>query len=265
MVEVRVGRPQFSAPFRRGLGVANRNESLRVTREFSLQISTFTSIHRPDRCPMEAFDLPGNQRLAGAEMINCRVRVGGSKLKHRRKISRRVIQLIAVAAILAGHTTLHHTPAYAQESIGEALAVIEATTVTGKAGTQNLVAGAKVYLGDRLVTDNSGTAQLLFSDGTKMVVGPKSELLLDAFVFRSAAAENQFAVRALTGVFRFITGDSPKHAYLIHTPTATMGVRGTSFDISVKPGETNVLVYTGSAAVCSNSIGCVIAAGAPEK
>ena len=192
---------------------------------------------------------------------------GKSTLAKYQMVFVRCKPLLIVLAVcfVAAQTVRPVTASAAEASIGEALAVVEATTVTGKAGKQNLTAGTELFLGDRLVTDASGTAQLLFSDGTRMVVGPKSELLLDAFVFRSGAAENQFAVRALTGAFRFITGDSPKDAYLIHTPTATMGVRGTSFDISVKPGETNVLVYTGTAAVCSNTAGCAIATGAPEK
>lgn len=195
---------------------------------------------------------------------HCRVRVGEPKLMLGRKFSVRTLGIV-LTAVLVGHNVLRDDSAYAQDRIGEAVAVVESTTVTGQAGTKSLTDGARLFLGDRLVTDDTGTAQLLFTDGTRMVVGPKSELLLDAFVFRSAAAENQFAVRALTGAFRFITGDSPKDSYLIHTPTATMGVRGTSFDIAVRPDETSVLVYTGSAAVCSNSGGCAIASGAPER
>ena len=152
----------------------------------------------------------------------------------------------------------------AEEDIGEALAVIDQASADGEVGERTLSVGAKVYLGDKVSTDGQGQAQLLFQDGTRMVVGPNSELVLDQFVFRSSAAENQFAMRALVGAFRFITGDAPKDAYIIHTPAATMGVRGTKFDISVSPDETDVLLYTGSAAVCGTNAGCTVATGAPE-
>lgn len=152
----------------------------------------------------------------------------------------------------------------AEQGIGEALAVIDQASAMGEVGDRPLTKGTTVFLGDRVMTDSEGTAQLLFKDGTRMVVGPNSELMLDAFVFRSAAAENQFAVRALGGAFRFISGNSPKDAYLIHTPSATMGVRGTKFDISVAPDETSVLLYEGTAAVCGNNAGCTIATGASE-
>lgn len=152
----------------------------------------------------------------------------------------------------------------AEKNIGKALAVVDHASAQGQVGKRTLSVGAPVYLGDHVTTDAKGTAQLLFKDGTRMVVGPNSELVLDAFVFRSAAPENQVAMRALSGAFRFITGHANKDAYLINTPSATMGVRGTEFDIAVTPNETSVLLYTGTAAVCGNNAGCTVATGAPE-
>lgn len=171
---------------------------------------------------------------------------------------------ILSAGIPAAVLGLAAPAAHAAENIGEALAVIDQASAQGEVGDRTLEAGAPVYRGDKVVTDDVGTAQLLFEDGTKMVVGPNSALVLDQFVFRSGAAENQFAIRALTGAFRFITGDSPKDAYLIQTPAATMGVRGTKFDISVTPDDTSVLLYTGGAAVCGTNGECTFATGAPE-
>ncbi len=176
----------------------------------------------------------------------------------------RILSVLSAAVPVAA-LCLAAPPAKAAENIGEALAVIDQASAQGEVGERTLEAGAPVYLGDKVVTNDVGTAQLLFEDGTRMVVGPNSELVLDQFVFRSGAAENQFAIRALTGAFRFITGDSPKDAYLIQTPSATMGVRGTKFDIAVTPDDTNVLLYTGAAAVCGNTGECTFATGAPEQ
>ena len=173
--------------------------------------------------------------------------------------------LLLPAAILGVSLSLAAAPATAaEERIGEAQAVIDRASASGEVGERELSVGAEVFLGDRVMTDGQGTAQLLFKDGTRMVVGPNSELMLDSFVFRSAAAENQFAVRALGGAFRFITGDAPKDAYLIHTPAATMGVRGTSFDFVVTPDDTKFLLYTGAATVCSINGACETAEGAEE-
>jgi hypothetical protein len=147
------------------------------------------------------------------------------------------------------------TPAVA-DGVGEALAVIDQASTKGTVGEQRLAVGMKVFLGDLVKTDSGGEAQILFNDGTRMVVGPNSELMLDDFVFRSGATENKFIVRALNGAFRFITGGAQKDAYLIQTPSATIGVRGTIFDFTVSSTETNLLLLHGGANVCGNDGKC---------
>jgi hypothetical protein len=160
---------------------------------------------------------------------------------------------------LAVGVALLFTGAIAAEPAGEAVAVIDQAEVEGEVGERDLVAGMGVFLGEKVLTDNGGEAQLLFRDGTRLVVGPNSSLVLDNFVFRSGSAENQFAIRALGGAFRFITGDQNKDAYLIQTPAATIGVRGTAFDFVVSPDDTGILLYHGGAAVCGINSGCTIA------
>lgn len=148
-------------------------------------------------------------------------------------------------------------PGAAEQQIGEAKAVIDQASAQGTVGTRTLAPGMKVHLGEQVKTDAAGEAQLLFDDGTRMVIGPNSNLTLDQYVFRSAAADNQFVIRAASGAFRFVTGSGPKDAYLIHTPAATIGVRGTSFDFSVTSGETNLLLMHGGATVCGSDGSCV--------
>jgi hypothetical protein len=45
----------------------------------------------------------------------------------------------------------------------------------------------------------------------------------------------KFAIDALGGTYRFITGRSDHSAYRIDTPAGTIGVRGTAFDFIVDP------------------------------
>ena len=146
----------------------------------------------------------------------------------------------------------------AADQIGEALAVIDQATATGTAGEQTLRVGMQLASGDRIRTDAIGQAQLLFKDGTRLVVGPNSDLELDEFVFRAEAAENKFVVNAFNGAFRFITGGAEKDAYLIRTPSATIGVRGTIFDFAVTSGETNLLLLHGGATVCGETGECTL-------
>ena len=58
------------------------------------------------------------------------------------------------------------------------------------------------------------------------------------------------------GAFRFITGNGAKKAYSLNTPTATLGIRGTSFDIAVGSRlGTGILVFDGSVRVCNRRNG----------
>jgi hypothetical protein len=120
-----------------------------------------------------------------------------------------------------------------------------------------------IYMGDSIQTGPSGEAQIDFVDSTRLVVGPSSSLLIDNSVLRNKKTMSSFVVSALRGTFRFISGTSPKPAYAIRTPTATIGVRGTEFDFAVLPdGGTEFVLFHGSAQVCDRSGNCTIVTGA---
>ncbi len=126
---------------------------------------------------------------------------------------------------------------------GQAVAVDQSAAASGAVGARELAANAPVFMGDEITTDDTGLAQLLFRDDTRMVVGPNSKLTVDRFVFSGETAASEVALGAARGAFRFITGNSPKSAYLIDTPAATIGVRGSRADILV-PGDGTVGVVS---------------------
>ena len=132
-----------------------------------------------------------------------------------------------IASILTAMALSVAATAAAQaDGVGRAVAVIDSASASGQIGDRTLAVGSMVFVGDLVKTDSAGQAQLLFDDGTRMVVGANSSLVIEEFLFRGKAAENTFAVRALGGAFRFISGDSGAQNYVIRTPTGTIGVRG---------------------------------------
>ena len=58
-------------------------------------------------------------------------------------------------------------------------------------------------------------------------VGPFSRVTLDQFVYVGQSNGQKMAVDLAKGVFRFTTGKLDKGAYIISTPSAAIGVRGT--------------------------------------
>ena len=97
--------------------------------------------------------------------------------------------------------------------------------------------------GDRIVTGGSGLAQLRMADGALLSVRPNSDVRLDLFVFseqeRSGSA-SQFAISIIQGGFRTITGliaSRNRAGYRVSTPMATIGVRGTDYEVVHLPRQ----------------------------
>jgi hypothetical protein len=141
--------------------------------------------------------------------------------------------------------------AFAATADGTVLGVIQTATSLGQNGQTALQVQSPVFAGDTINTGPVGEAQILFRDNTKLVVGPNSSMVIDAFVFSGNNSARAVTLNAAKGVFRFFTGSSPKDAYQINTPTATIGVRGTQFDISIEgQGTTRVANFEGVTRIC---------------
>lgn len=97
--------------------------------------------------------------------------------------------------------------------------------------------GLPLKEGDRLTTTEGGTAIIRLQDGTRMTVRPNSEMLIEQYRFKDAAApDNSMVMQLLKGGFRAITGLISKgsaDAARVVTKTATIGIRGTDFDARV--------------------------------
>ncbi|WP_157289244.1 FecR family protein [Devosia marina] len=143
---------------------------------------------------------------------------------------------------------------------GTALAAAEGTAVgvrpdaLARAASDErvLFVGSDVSVGETIVTGPRGNVQLLFDDQTRLVVGPGSTLEIETYLLAGSGVDT-FAVNALAGTFRFISGSSPKSAYSINTPTASIAVRGTEFDLTVGGGRSFVLLYEGALTICRSS------------
>ncbi len=169
------------------------------------------------------------------------------------------VSAIAAGAMIAGVVFLE--PASSAPVAGQAVEAIPDAELINKSNRVKvvIVRGTAVTSGDRIITDAKGLVQLIFSDQTRLVVGPKSSLVIESYLLRSKNSANNFTVRALGGSFRMITGNSRKQAYRIKTPTATIGVRGTEFDFTVqRDGTTEVVLFSGAATVCGDNGSCQI-------
>ena len=85
------------------------------------------------------------------------------------------------------------------------IAVVQAAHIDGKTGKLILQPASPVFSGDHIITDAVGLVQVKFRDDTKLVVGPNSMMIIDAFVFNNDNTARQVSINAVRGAFRFIT------------------------------------------------------------
>jgi opacity protein-like surface antigen len=167
------------------------------------------------------------------------------------KVSKFRIRALAaiVCALFFASSTLV-VRAMADENIGSA-AVVRTDLKREQAGASGAIAvGDPVYQDETVRTSADSVAKLVFLDSTNLALGPASRVVLDRFVYDAAKTSQAMAVDLTKGVFRFTTGVLKKDAYMVDTPTAAIGVRGTVLDIAVANETTRVTLREGGALVC---------------
>lgn len=147
--------------------------------------------------------------------------------------------ILAFGAICMG-AALAAAPALALENdghIGAAVAVRNQVTGSHNGQDRPLAVGNAVYQNDRISTGANSVAQLMFTDQTTLSVGPRSQVTLDRYVYDPNQGAGNVAVSFATGAMRFITGSQAPQNYQVHTPVATIGVRGTIVDLLMLDGR----------------------------
>jgi ferric-dicitrate binding protein FerR (iron transport regulator) len=157
---------------------------------------------------------------------------------------------IFVPSLVAG--MLMSGQGIALQASGTTVGVKPDAEAAGAEGLRIIKVKGPIYMGDVITTSVKGQVEIIFVDETKFVVGANSKVTIEAFVFDANKTAQDVSISAVKGAFRFITGKSPKDNYSIRTPTMTIGVRGTAFDLAVKAGsgESMVVVYEGSTDLC---------------
>jgi hypothetical protein len=124
-------------------------------------------------------------------------------------------------------------------TVGNARVIVKTVTGTLEADLRQITLLDDIYHNELITTGEESATEIVFIDETKLALGPNSSLVLDSFVYDPDPDKASFVMTATAGVFRFVSGKLPKKSYEIHTPTATIGIRGTVFTLVVIPGGPN--------------------------
>ena len=127
--------------------------------------------------------------------------------------------------------------------IGRVIALSPGVKVERGAQTLPLALKDAVQLGDTIITDASGKAQIIFNDDSTVTLGNNSNLNMREFA--DTGSKPVFKAHLGQGLARIITGKVVEQNPLgfgVSTPEATVGIRGTVLTVSSEQGSTTVFV-----------------------
>ncbi len=99
---------------------------------------------------------------------------------------------------------------------------------------EQLDVGSKIYQNDVLITEG-GKLSVTFADGTIFTLAADSRMVIDSLVYDAESQDgNSGAFSLIEGGFVFIAGEVAKTGGMdVTTPTATMGIRGTTVLVEI--------------------------------
>ncbi len=132
--------------------------------------------------------------------------------------------------------------------------------------------GAKLLSGDEIITKNRARAQIKLKDGSFFSLKPKTQFKIENFVFTKKESENKSFFGLVRGGFRALTGligQRSKSAYRVNTPVATIGIRGTDYDViltsPLNGSKGSLVTHTNSGAISLTNQGGTQVFGAGQS
>lgn len=121
------------------------------------------------------------------------------------------------------------------KAVADTRVAAKVVSKTGRASANGraLAVGSALYESDTLSTGANSKLLAVFRDGGRISMGADSEVNIKAFRY-SQAGSDRSSLQLVKGSLRALTGKIGKRNpdnYSIGTPVATVGVRGTSFDL----------------------------------
>lgn len=144
---------------------------------------------------------------------------------------RRSVGILALVLLAA-------TPVAAQQqsAAGRIKVVSGSAFIVRGAETIPARAGELVFAADGLRTGEGGSVGVTLRDDTRLSLGPNSEVRLDRYVYAPGNGGLGMVIKFVRGVAAYVSGRIARIApesIRLETPSAIVGVRGTSLAVRV--------------------------------
>jgi len=128
-------------------------------------------------------------------------------------------------------------PADADEPVGNVATLKGTATVTRNGTVTPLKLQDDIYKGDELQTGKNATLGVTFTDDTTLNLSASSRVVVDNFVYQDNGKDNAALINVTRGTMAFVAAAVAKTGDMkIETPTATLGIRGTTGVVEVPEG-----------------------------
>jgi hypothetical protein len=153
-------------------------------------------------------------------------------------------QVINILAIIGAAYTF---PTYAASDIGSISEIQGGGQIQRNTTTLPAAAKSGIEKMDTVSTNSQGKVKIIFEDKTTVNITENSKLVIDDFVYDGGnASKGKLGLKVALGTVRYASGalgHTNPEGVNITTPTATIGVRGTDFVMSVDEiGRTTVVL-----------------------
>lgn len=113
--------------------------------------------------------------------------------------------------------------------------------------TRTLGLGTALVRDETVASSATGRAQLMFLDQSTLSLAPNTTIVLDRFVFDPDRGTGEIGVGLTQGALRFIGGTlSRNQPATVTTPTASIGIRGSTALVLHNNGRTIAIFIAGS-------------------
>ena len=148
-----------------------------------------------------------------------------------------------------------------EASVAETLFVKGEVTRQRGSVTEPLAAGATLQSGDRLRTGAQASTSLRFADGSRLLIPPQSEVVLEQLLVLGRGALPSVRLGVIKGGADSQVAPNAQRVplYEVQTPHVNLGVRGTQFRVQTAAGATRMSVLEG--ALHADGLSADVAAG----
>jgi len=155
---------------------------------------------------------------------------------------------ISLAGFLAWGLVRGRALAADAGSIGKVGALVGTATAADDSGSRPLAVGAPLHARDHVTTGAASRLEIELSDGSRMVIGESSRVVLRRF--EPSASGGNALLELLEGILRIdLAPGRIWGSFDVRTYTAVASVRSTEWVVEAKTGSTAVFVVRGAVTV----------------